>query len=87
MSAANARHGSDPLPFFHGANGKPHHDEIARYAYSLWEQEGRPQRRALDHWLQAESQLRQARQDEAFRAWQRAKLRLQQTPERYLVRG
>jgi hypothetical protein len=33
-------------------------DEIALYAYCIWEKEGRPERRALEHWLQAELQLR-----------------------------
>jgi hypothetical protein len=32
-------------------------DEIAVCAYFIWEQEGKPERRALDHWLQAELQL------------------------------
>ena len=29
-------------------------DEIAVCAYFIWEQEGKPVGRALDHWLQAE---------------------------------
>ena len=33
------------------------HQEISLCAYCIWEQEGRPQGRALDHWLQAELQL------------------------------
>ncbi len=33
------------------------HHEIAMCAYGIWEQEGRPAGRALDHWLQAELQL------------------------------
>ena len=32
-------------------------DEIAVCAYFIWEQEGKPAGRALDHWLQAELQL------------------------------
>ena len=32
-------------------------DEIEVCAYFIWEQEGRPVGRALDHWLQAELQL------------------------------
>jgi hypothetical protein len=32
-------------------------DEIAVCAYFIWEQEGKPEGRALDHWLQAELQL------------------------------
>lgn len=30
-------------------------------AYALWEQEGHPEGRAEEHWLQAEAQLRQER--------------------------
>lgn len=33
------------------------HDEIALLAYALWEREGRPQGRSLDHWVTAERQL------------------------------
>ncbi len=29
--------------------------EIERRAYLLWEREGRPQDKALDHWLRAEA--------------------------------
>jgi hypothetical protein len=36
-------------------------DEMALYAYCIWEKEGRPERRALEHWLQAELQFRTAR--------------------------
>jgi hypothetical protein len=32
-------------------------DEIEVCAYFIWEQEGKPEGRALDHWLQAELQL------------------------------
>ncbi len=32
------------------------HDEIARRAYQLWEQRGRPQGRDLELWLEAEQQ-------------------------------
>ncbi|HEY5811278.1 MAG TPA: DUF2934 domain-containing protein [Terrimicrobiaceae bacterium] len=32
-------------------------DEVAVCAYFIWEQEGKPIGRALDHWLQAELQL------------------------------
>jgi hypothetical protein len=34
------------------------HEEIAAYAYYLWEHEGRPSGRAEELWLQAEAQLR-----------------------------
>ena len=36
-------------------------EEVGLYAYCIWEKEGRPERRALEHWLQAELQLRTAR--------------------------
>jgi hypothetical protein len=36
---------------------KPTQHEIAVCAYCIWEKEGRPQGRALNHWLQAELQL------------------------------
>jgi len=32
-------------------------EAIARCAYLLWEQEGRPEGRALEHWVQAEAEL------------------------------
>lgn len=35
--------------------------EIAQRAYSLWEVEGRPSGRELDHWLRAEAEFRGAR--------------------------
>lgn len=31
--------------------------DIARRAYELWEQSGRPHGKHLEHWLQAESEL------------------------------
>ena len=34
------------------------HDEIARRAHELWEQNGRPEGRSEEHWLAAERQLR-----------------------------
>ena len=38
-----------------------HYGEIARRAYSLWEVEGRPIGRELDHWLRAEAEVQGAR--------------------------
>jgi hypothetical protein len=35
-------------------------EEIALYAYYLWEKEGRPEGHALEHWVQAELKLRTA---------------------------
>jgi hypothetical protein len=31
------------------------HEEVQRIAYRLWEEERRPQGRALQHWLKAEA--------------------------------
>ncbi len=36
---------------------KPTHDEIAAYAQRLYEAEGRPDGKAVEHWLNAEAQL------------------------------
>ncbi len=36
-------------------------DEIAVCAYALWELEGRSHGREVDHWLQAETQLKLGR--------------------------
>ena len=33
------------------------HDRIKRRAYSLWEQEGRPEGRADEHWVRAEAEV------------------------------
>jgi hypothetical protein len=41
---------------------KPTQEDIARRAYEIFEQCGRPQGRDLDHWLKAEGQLKSARQ-------------------------
>ncbi len=41
--------------------GQPSREDIARYAYLIWEQEGRPAGRDVVHWLQAETHLRQGR--------------------------
>jgi hypothetical protein len=35
----------------------PTHQEITACAQSIYEREGRPQGRAMQHWLQAEAQL------------------------------
>ena len=35
----------------------PTQQEIAHRAYAMWEQEGRPHGRNLDHWLKAEKEL------------------------------
>ncbi len=33
------------------------HGEIAKRAYTLWEVEGRPSGKELDHWLRAEAEV------------------------------
>ncbi len=49
----------DELLVKHGLRGPmPPHEEIARAAYRLWEEEGRPQGRDRQHWQQALACLR-----------------------------
>lgn len=43
----------------------PTDEEIARYAYFLWESEGRIDGRDMDYWLQAKTYLTTTREDEA----------------------
>ncbi len=43
---------------------EPTNEEISTYAYYLWEADGRPPGRDLDHWLQAKAQLIANRQYE-----------------------
>jgi hypothetical protein len=38
-----------------------HYVEIAKRAYAIWEVEGRPSGRDLDHWLRAEAELQGSR--------------------------
>lgn len=47
---------------------EPTHDEIARCAYSLWEQQGRPQNQEAKIWFYAEAQLRQSKNQQGGRA-------------------
>ena len=44
---------------------EPTHDDIALWAVTIWEEEGRPQGRELEHWLLAEARLRQGWQTES----------------------
>lgn len=46
----------------------PTPDEIAVCAYAIWEKEGRPQTRDVEHWLQAEAQLKIDRQQDSLRS-------------------
>jgi hypothetical protein len=41
---------------------EPTVEEITRVAHSIWEEAGRPEGRDVEHWLEAESRLRQGRQ-------------------------
>lgn len=43
---------------------QPAEEEIARYAYYLWEAEGRIHGRDLDYWLQAQAHLKAHREYE-----------------------
>jgi len=47
---------------------EPSHEEIAAYAQSIYEQEGRPEGKAVEHWLQAEAQLTAERKARAAQA-------------------
>lgn len=60
MKTVKSKKGSDPLLITNGSNDAPTHDEIALRAFSIWEEQGRPHNHDFEHWLQAESQLRQA---------------------------
>jgi hypothetical protein len=46
---------TSPRLLTNGQGSEPTHDEIALCAYSLWEQQGRPQNQEVEHWLQAEA--------------------------------
>ena len=45
-------------------HSNPTEQDIAVCAYCIWEQEGRPEGQALDHWLQAEIHLVASKQHE-----------------------
>ena len=44
---------------------EPSPEEIAKCAFCIWEQEGKPEGREIEHWLQAEKQLAAAPLGEA----------------------
>ncbi|MGF1610873.1 MAG: DUF2934 domain-containing protein [Kiloniellales bacterium] len=46
----------------------PPHSEIERRAYAIWEAEGRPVGRALEHWFRAEHELQQKQKSKATSA-------------------
>lgn len=39
----------------------PTHEEILARAHDIWEQSGRPEGHAMEHWLRAEQELRKER--------------------------
>ena len=41
----------------------PAHDEVAKEAYAIYQEEGRPQGHADEHWSEAEAQLHNAGSD------------------------
>jgi hypothetical protein len=43
-------------------------EDIARRAHGIWEMAGRPQGKAVDHWLQAEVELTEMLQDPPINA-------------------
>jgi len=59
---------ASPRLLTNGRWGGPTHDEIALCAYSLWEQQGRPQNQEVEIWLQAETQLRQPQNQHGVQA-------------------
>ncbi|MBA4388907.1 MAG: hypothetical protein C0404_13065 [Verrucomicrobia bacterium] len=40
-----------------GIKAKPSHDDVARKAYEIYLNEGRPEGRDVHHWLEAETQM------------------------------
>jgi len=45
---------------------EPTHEEIAALAQRFYEAEGRPNGKAMEHWLRAEAQLVSARKEQAM---------------------
>ena len=68
MKAPNQKKDAPPRLMTNGPPGEPTHDEIALCAYSLWEQQGRPQNQEVATWLQAETQLRRSQNQHGVRA-------------------
>jgi hypothetical protein len=50
-------------------SGNPSREEIARRAYEIYENEGRPEGRCLEHWLKAEVSLVREREQRGRRSW------------------
>ncbi len=68
MRTANQKKDTSPRLLTNGPSCEPTHDKIALCAYSLWEQQGRPQNQEVAIWLQAETQLRQSQLQHGVRA-------------------
>jgi hypothetical protein len=51
-----------PSPAKPAAGGAPPTEKIAARAYEIWQASGRPDGHDMDHWLQAERELRGAQQ-------------------------
>jgi hypothetical protein len=54
----------DEMPGAERRLGPPEH-RVRMRAHQIWEQQGRPEGRALDHWIQAKWELEQAPDPEA----------------------
>jgi hypothetical protein len=51
-----------------GVNGKPTPEEVAVFAYLIWEQQGSTNGHDVEDWLQAERQLEAMRREESVAA-------------------
>jgi hypothetical protein len=60
MKASKQKNDNSPRLLTNGPQPEPTHEQIALKAYSLWEQQGRPQNQEIAIWLQAETSLRQS---------------------------
>ena len=45
------------MPVPHATRALPLREEVEHRAYEIWEREGRPEGRDIEHWLAAERQL------------------------------
>lgn len=68
MKTTKQKKDAPPRLLTNGPSGEPTHDEIALCAYSLWEEQGHPENREVEIWLQAETQLRQSQNQQGVRA-------------------
>jgi hypothetical protein len=68
MKTPQQKKAASPRLLTNGPSCEPTHDEIALRAYSLWEQQGRPQNQEVAIWLRAEAQLRQSQHEHGVQA-------------------